>query len=446
MNLFPSVVRCRNLGKSIKVYLINTKDYWFTWERLHMHSNFKSGTALLLALGITAGATAPIVMIAPAFAQATFPDVSSDYWAAQFIQELASRNIIEGFPDGSFRPNEAVTRAQFAAMIRKAFPNAQDVRTPINFVDVPSNYWGYQAIQDAYTSGFLAGYPGGTFRPNENIPRAQVLVSLASGLNYTTTGSADALLQAYSDANNIPGYARNSIAAATERRIVVNYPDVRSLNPNQTATRADVAAFIYQALVSTGTVAAIQSPYIVGQVVAPQTLTIPSGTSIPLRYDRADKVLLAKNEPNPTPITLTVAQNVVTSDGTVLIPSGSQVAGQLVVSQGAAQFVASELVLANGQRLPIAATSDAITQTESIRRGANTGTILKDAALGSAAAAGISAVTGDRNIKAGEVLIGTGVGALAGLIFGGDRIDLISIRPNSDLNLRLTTDLQIPRQ
>lgn len=411
-----------------------------------MHSNFKSGTALLLALGITAGATAPIVMIAPAFAQATFPDVSSDYWAAQFIQELASRNIIEGFPDGSFRPNEAVTRAQFAAMIRKAFPNAQDVRTPINFVDVPSNYWGYQAIQDAYTSGFLAGYPGGTFRPNENIPRAQVLVSLASGLNYTTTGSADALLQAYSDASNIPGYARNSIAAATERRIVVNYPDVRSLSPNQTATRADVAAFIYQALVSTGTVAAIQSPYIVGQVVAPQTLTIPSGTSIPLRYDRADKVLLAKNEPNPTPITLTVAQNVVTSDGTVLIPSGSQVAGQLVVSQGAAQFVASELVLANGQRLPIAATSDAITQTESIRRGANTGTILKDAALGSAAAAGISAVTGDRNIKAGEVLIGTGVGALAGLIFGGDRIDLISIRPNSDLNLRLTTDLQIPRQ
>lgn len=411
-----------------------------------MHSNFKSGTALLLALGITAGATAPIVMTAPAFAQATFPDVSSDYWAAQFIQELASRNIIEGFPDGSFRPNEAVTRAQFAAMIRKAFPNAQDVRTPINFADVPSNYWGYQAIQDAYTSGFLAGYPGGTFRPNENIPRAQVLVSLASGLNYTTTGSADALLQAYSDASNIPGYARNSIAATTERRIVVNYPDVRVLSPNQTATRADVAAFIYQALVSTGTVAAIQSPYIVGQVAPPQALTIPSGTAIPLRYDRADKVLLAKNEPNPTPITLTVAQNVVTSDGTVLIPAGSQVAGQLVVSQGAAQFVASELVLASGQRLPISATSDAITQTESIRRGANTGTILKDAALGSAAAAGISAVTGDRNIKAGEVLIGTGVGALAGLIFGGDRIDLISIRPNSDLNLRLTTDLQIPRQ
>jgi hypothetical protein len=411
-----------------------------------MYSTFKSGTALILALGITAGAVAPIVISAPASAQVALSDVSSNYWAAQFIQELAARNVIAGFPEGSFRPDEAVTRAQFAAMIRKAFPNAQRVRSAVNFADVPTNYWGYQAIQDAYETGFLAGYPGGTFRPNENIPRAQVLVSLANGLNYTSTVSADTVLQqAYTDAGDIPGYARGSIAAATERRIVVNYPDVRLINSNQTATRAEVAAFIYQALVSTGQVAAIQSPYIVGQVPTQQTTRIPAGTAIPLKYDKAEKILLAKNEPQPTPITLTVSQNVVTSDGTVLIPSGSQVAGQLVVSQGAAQFVASELVLANGQRVPISATSDTITNTESIRRGTNTGTILKDAALGSAAAAGISAVTGDRNIKAGEVLIGTGVGALAGLIFGGDRIDLISITPNSDLNLRLTSDLQLPR-
>jgi hypothetical protein len=411
-----------------------------------MYSTVKSGLALTLALGTIAGAAAPMVMTAPASAQATFSDVASDNWASPFIQELASRNIIAGFPDGTFRPNDPVTRAQFAAILLKAFPNAQRVNTPINFTDVPSNYWGLQAIQNAYATGFLAGFPGGTFRPNDNIPRAQVLVSLSNGLRYASTQPVDSLLQAYSDASSIPGYARNSIAAATERRIVVNYPDVRFLNPNQTATRADVAAFIYQALVSTGQVAAIQSPYIVGQApTQPTTVSIPAGTTIPLRYANADRILLAKNEPQPTPITLTVAQNIVTADGTVLIPAGSQVAGQLTVSQDAAQFNASELILANGQRVAIAATSDPITTTESIRRGANTGTILKDAALGSAAAAGIAAVTGDRNIKAGEVLIGTGVGALAGLIFGGDRIDLISIRPNTDLNLRLTGELTLPR-
>lgn len=411
-----------------------------------MYSTVKSGLALSLALGTIAGAAAPMVMTAPASAQATFSDVASDNWASPFIQELASRNIIAGFPDGTFRPNEPVTRAQFAAIILKAFPNAPRVNNPINFSDVPSNYWGFQAIQNAYATGFLAGFPGGTFRPNDNIPRAQALVSLANGLKYTSTQPADTVLQVFTDASTIPGYARTSIAAATERRIVVNFPDVQRLSPNEVATRADVAAFIYQSLVSAGQVAAIQSPYIVGQApTQPTAVSIPAGTTIPLRYANADRILLAKNEPQPTPITLTVAQNIVTADGTVLIPAGSQVAGQLTVSQNAAQFNASELILANGQRVAIAATSDPITTTESIRRGANTGTILKDAALGSAAAAGIAAVTGDRNIKAGEVLIGTGVGALAGLIFGGDRIELISIRPNTDLNLRLTSELSLPR-
>lgn len=411
-----------------------------------MASAFKSGTALLLTLGITAGATAPIVISAPAFAQTTFSDVSSNYWASSFIQELASRDVIKGFPDGTFRPNDPVTRAQFAAMVRKAF-NAQSVRSATTFIDVPANYWAAEAIQAAYTTGFLAGYPGNAFRPNENIPRAQVLVSLANGLTYASNTNVETTLQLYTDASEIPGYARGSIAAATERRIVVNYPDVQLLNPNRAATRAEVAAFIYQALVSTNQVAAIQSPYIVGQAPTPQpqAVRIPAGTAIPLRYDKAEKILLAKNEPQPSPLTLTVAQNIVTSDGSVLIPAGSQVAGQLVVAQGAAQFRASELILANGQRIAIDAVSDSITTTETIRKGANVGTILKDAALGSAAAAGISAVTGDRNIRAEEVLIGTGAGALAGLIFGGDRIDLISIQPNSDLNLRLNSELVINR-
>lgn len=411
-----------------------------------MYSTVKSGLALTLALGTIAGAAAPMIMVAPASAQSTFSDVAADNYAAPFIQELASRNIIAGFPDGTFRPNEPVTRAQFAAILLKAFPNAPRVNTPINFADVPSNYWGFQAIQNAYATGFLAGFPGGTFRPNDNIPRAQALVSLSNGLRYTASQPADTVLQVYSDAASIPNFARNSIAAATERRIVVNYPDVQTLNPNQVATRADVAAFVYQSLVSTGQVAAIQSPFIVGQApTQPQAINIPAGTAIPLRYDRADRILLAKNEPQPTPITLTVAQNIVTSDGTVLIPAGSQVAGQLTVSQGAAQFTASQLILANGQQVAIAATSEPITTTETVRRGANTGTILKDAALGSAAAAGIAAVTGDRNIRAGEVLIGTGVGALAGLIFGGDRVDLISIRPNTNLNVQLTSPLTLPR-
>ncbi|NJO52820.1 MAG: S-layer homology domain-containing protein, partial [Leptolyngbyaceae cyanobacterium RM2_2_4] len=199
-------------------------------------NSWRSGTALLIALSLTAGAAAPLVIQAPVQAQTNFFDVQSSYWAAPFIQELARREIISGFPDGSFRPDDPVTRAQFAAMVRQAFDQAQ-VRNSVNFVDVPSNYWAYTAIQEAYSIGFLTGYPGNVFNPNQNIPRAQVLVSLANGLGYSASGVGNTL-QVYSDSSSIPDYAQTSIAAATQEQIVVNYPNTQVLNPNRLATRA----------------------------------------------------------------------------------------------------------------------------------------------------------------------------------------------------------------
>ena len=195
-------------------------------------------------------------------AQIAFSDVSSNYWAAQFIQQLSQRGVIAGFPDGTFRPEEPVTRAQFAAMVNKAFQKSQQ-RQVINFSDVPSNYWAYSAIRQAYSIGFLSGYPGNRFQPNQAIPRQQVLVSLANGLGYTSGGNTESTLKYFNDASNIASYARNPIAAATEKKIVVDYPNVKSLNPTAIATRAQVAAFIYQALVSSNQAPAINSPYVV---------------------------------------------------------------------------------------------------------------------------------------------------------------------------------------
>lgn len=412
-----------------------------------MIRSLQTGIALSLTLSTIVGASAPMLAPAPAQAQGSFSDVSSDYWASGFIQELAARDVIKGFPDGSFRPNEAVTRAQFAAMVRKAFGNAPQIRNTNSFVDVSSRYWGFQAIQSAYTTGFMSGYPSGEFRPEENIPRAQALVSLSSGLRYTSeanTLDVNSVLATYRDSESIPNYARPSIAAATNRKLVVNYPDVAQLNPNRVATRAEVAAFIYQALNSAGQTATIASPYIVTARPVEQSIRIASGTSIPVKYDNADKILLGKNETQPAPLTVTVAQNIVASNGKVLIPAGSKVAGQLVVAQGAAQFVAQQLTLTNGEQYNLAASSEKLTQTETIRKGANTGNILKNTALGAAAAAGIAGVTGDRNIQAWEVLAGAGAGAVAGVVFGGEKVELISIRPDTDLNLELSRDLVLP--
>jgi hypothetical protein len=404
-------------------------------------TRWQSGTAVFLALGIASGAVAPMIASAPAAAQnVSFSDVSSAYWASDFIRALASRDIIAGFPDGTFRPNDPVTRAQFAAMVRKAFPKSR-IRNAINFVDVPSNYWAYTAIQEAYTTGFLAGYPGNVFNPNQNIPRVQVLVSLANGLNYTASGSVSNVLSIYDDASGIPDYARSSVAAATERRIVVNYPSLDMLNPNRNATRAEVAAFIYQALVSSGQAQAINSPYIVGQAPAPAQVVIPSGTTIPVKYTK-DKILVTQDE--TAPLTLTVDQNIVDREGNVLIPANSEIVGELRPSNGGSQFVAQELVLTDGRRLSINASSAVITETETIRKGASVGDLLEGAALGSAAAAAVAAVTGDRAIATEEVLGGTAIGTLIGLFLGRDRVDLIVVNPDTDLDLRLNSDLRLP--
>ncbi|TAE56868.1 MAG: DUF1565 domain-containing protein [Nostocales cyanobacterium] len=189
-----------------------------------------------------------------------FRDVPTGYWAKTYIEALAAQNIIAGFPDGTFRPNEPVTRAQFAAIITKAL--TPPVKRPaIQFRDVQSNFWAYAAIQEAYKSQFVAGYPDGTFQPQQQIPRVQALVALANGLNFSANNNS--VLGIYADASQIPNYAIGPVAAATVRELVVNYPSVQQLAPNRQATRAEIAAFVYQALVAIGRAEPISSAYVV---------------------------------------------------------------------------------------------------------------------------------------------------------------------------------------
>lgn len=181
-----------------------------------------------------------------------FLDIKN-HWAQECILQLLVRNIVSGYPDSSFRPNASVTRAEFAAILAKAFANVLPVRTGITFKDVPSNYWANSAIQSAYRTGFLSGYPDRTFRPNQLIGRVEALVALVSGLKYKVSTTPRELLNKYfDDAAQIPSYAIEAIAAATQKRLVVNYANVKRLKPSQYATRAEVAAFICRALKITG--------------------------------------------------------------------------------------------------------------------------------------------------------------------------------------------------
>jgi uncharacterized surface protein with fasciclin (FAS1) repeats len=216
---------------------------------------------------------------APTQGTVNFPDVSQDYWARPFIQALAERNIIAGFPDGTYKPEQPVTRAEFAAIIQKAFNQNRVRQYPTGgFRDIRSNFWAAQAITTAYETGFLSGYPDNTFRPNQQITKVQAVVSLASGLGLTS-GDTAVLTNFYTDANAIPTYAVSQVAGATQASVVVNYPDVRVFNPEVPLTRADAAAHVYQALVRQGRLQPIASNLPAAQYVVgfAQTGTPPTG-------------------------------------------------------------------------------------------------------------------------------------------------------------------------
>ena len=193
-----------------------------------------------------------------------FSDVPNDYWAYPFIAPLAQQKLLLGLSDNRFQPDEPVTRAQLAAQIEEAF-RQQPSRDLINFEDISQGTEAANKIDEAVKTGFLTGYPGQIFRPDQQVPRLQVLVALASGLGLEASQNPDQVLSNYQDADRIPDWAREKIAAAIEAGLVVNRPEFNknSLNPDVPATRAEVAAMIHQGLVQAGRLDKISSEYII---------------------------------------------------------------------------------------------------------------------------------------------------------------------------------------
>ena len=116
-------------------------------------------------------------------------------------------------------------------------------------------------IARANRVGFLAGYPDSTFRPEQNLTRVQAIVSLVNGLQLG--GGNPNSLSVYVDRAQIPSFATDEIATATERKIVVNYPAREKFSPAHDITRGEISALIYQTLVATNRTEPINSPYIV---------------------------------------------------------------------------------------------------------------------------------------------------------------------------------------
>lgn len=166
---------------------------------------------------------------------------------------------------------------------------------------------------------------------------------------------------------------------------------------------------------------------------------ILAGTVISVEYPEAEKIVVMPDE--TVPLTITVARDVVTSQGRVWIPAGAEIVGQLKPASGGSQFVANEVIISTSQRFRLDANSQVVTRTETITKGASARSILGGAVIGAAAAAAIGAVVGDNAIATEEVLGGAGLGAITGVFVGRRKVDVVVVHPSEDLNLTLQSDI-----
>ena len=171
-----------------------------------------------------------------------FTDVTN-HWAYSAIKRVYTRGLMVGMDEKTFAPDQQLSRAMLAVILY-AMAGEPAVTGESPFTDVPAGCWYTDAIIWAAQNGIVSGFGDGTFRPNEAVTRAQAAVMLYGYAAFTgadVTARAD--LSAYSDAGQIPAWAMDAMQWANARRLIVGR-DSSHLAPNGGATRAEMAAIL----------------------------------------------------------------------------------------------------------------------------------------------------------------------------------------------------------
>src|SRR5665647_3499744 len=181
----------------------------------------------------------------PAFA-ATMSDISG-HWAQTTIQSWTDNNLIKGYPDGTFKPDNNITRAEFITLVNRAFEYTNTA--PISFTDVNQNAWYASAIGVAVEAGYISGYPDGTMKPENPISREEVATIIMRIKNLVANPAA---VSVYTDASSIT-WSKGEVGAVTAAKIMQGYPD-GSFMPSGLITRAKTIIALNNADITSMTV------------------------------------------------------------------------------------------------------------------------------------------------------------------------------------------------
>jgi hypothetical protein len=191
-------------------------------------------------------ATAPAS--ANAAASTGYTDLPSTHWAYKVVNTLSDRGVLGGYDDGSFRPDSLVTRAEFSKMIAIFMKLNLTTTTVSSFSDVSSNHWALKYIEADKSSELISGYPDGTYKPDNSIKRSEVsriIVAANDKLNAKSTSSKSTASTKYVPFSDIKGnWAESDIIRLREVGVADAYPD-GLFRPERLCTRAEAAKLLY---------------------------------------------------------------------------------------------------------------------------------------------------------------------------------------------------------
>ena len=314
----------------------------------------KSILKLFLAVAFIFFATVPAI---------AYPDVDEDYWAAAQINDLTAKGVIIGYPDGTFQPDNNVTRAEFAAMVIRALGQEHTkVIQPVEFTDITEEHWAYSDIQKAlYFDLISRDSEGDLFRPDDPVSRGETVTVAVNALTTETISKAKAqevLSKKYDDALTIPEWFIIPAGKAEILNMIIYAPSAqKTLDANRPATRAEVAAILFnmmeQAKLNPNAklAAAMKKKTgdgfeVDGATVQGSIGILPAGSILPIKMG---SYISSQTTDGGVVYSAYVPQNYVTKgDHYILIRQGANLKGQILDARPGKYFVRNGvLVLKN---------------------------------------------------------------------------------------------------